>query len=417
MRVYENKQINEKIYEMEHHSGLRVLIVPKKFTKSYAIIGTRYGSIDSEFNGVVVPDGIAHFLEHKLFEQPSGENAFDEFGRLGASANAYTSFTNTCYLFSATSNFYESLEILLDFVFAPHFTAENVAKEQGIIAQEIRMYDDDPSWRVFFNMLGGMFHKHPVRRDIAGTVESISEITPETLQFCYDTFYNPANMVLVVAGDIDIDEVMKRIDDGVRVSEAGVIERAAVDEPEGIFQAEVEQKLAVSESIFLMGFKGRVTPLSGAELLREDIISSIAMEIAIGRVSPLYEKLYDSGLINESFSFDFVGEESFSYASLGGESSEPSRVREVVKEAIEAGFEVQDADVERIKNKLIGRYMRRFNDVERIGHEVISDAFCGINSLEYLEICEGVTADMVRARLGEMLDTEKMVLSVVAAMP
>ena len=220
-----------------HESGLRVYVFPKKgFSKYYAIYGTEYGSLNRTFkpqnedNMITVPDGIAHYLEHKMFEDENGVDAFERFAETGASANAYTSFDLTAYLFSCTDRFYENLDILLDFVNHPHFTKENVAKEQGIIGQEIKMYDDDPEWRAFFNTLPALFKNNPVKIDIAGTVESISHITPEILYQCYNTFYNPANMRLILVGDVDIDEAMKYVDKHLaNKPNLGEIERMFVD--------------------------------------------------------------------------------------------------------------------------------------------------------------------------------------------
>ena len=210
IKEIKSDRVGDKYYEVEHSSGLKIFIYPKENNNStYAVFGTKYGSVDVNFKTSdeketnTVPAGIAHYLEHKLFESEDGD-AFTRYAKTGASANAYTSFDKTCYLFSCTENVYESLEILLDFVQTPYFTEQTVQKEQGIIGQEIRMYDDDPQWRVMFNLLRAMYHNHPVRVDIAGTVESIAEITPELLYKCYHTFYNLNNMVLCVAGNVDL---------------------------------------------------------------------------------------------------------------------------------------------------------------------------------------------------------------------
>ena len=213
--IYINKELQEEMQYIVHKSGLRIYLFPKKgFSKYYAIYGTEYGSLNRTFvphgdsDMLTVPDGVAHFLEHKMFEDENGVDAFERFAETGASANAYTSFDLTGYLFSCTDRFYDNLDILLDFVNHPHFTAENIAKEQGIIGQEIKMYDDEPEWRVFFNSLTALFENNPVKIDIAGTVESISHITPEVLYKCYNTFYNLSNMALSVAGNVTKDEVI-----------------------------------------------------------------------------------------------------------------------------------------------------------------------------------------------------------------
>ena len=204
-----NETLQETLYTAEHESGLTIAVMPKEgYSKSYAVFGTHFGSVDNRFipplgkEQIVLPDGIAHFLEHKMFEQPDGSNVFESYARHGANANAYTSFHVTAYLFESTQDIAENLGILLDFVQKPYFTDENVDKEQGIIGQEIGMYDDDPGWQLMMSFLGAMFSEHPVRVDIAGTVESIAKIDKETLYTCYNTFYHPSNMCLFVIGDV-----------------------------------------------------------------------------------------------------------------------------------------------------------------------------------------------------------------------
>ena len=225
----ENKEIGEKYYFLQHKSGLGVYVVPKKMSTSYAIFGTKFGSIDNRFvldgKEIILPDGIAHFLEHKMFEQEDGTDAFLRYAKTGANANAYTTFERTCYLFSATSKFYESLEILLDFVSHPYFTDATVQKEMGIIGQEIRMYDDNPGWQLYFGMLTGLYHNNTVRIDTAGTTETIAEITPELLHTAYRAFYNPHNMLLCVCGDIDPEKVEEICDRLLPVSEKPEVKR------------------------------------------------------------------------------------------------------------------------------------------------------------------------------------------------
>lgn len=263
IKRYYDEQLNEEMLSAVHESGLRVYVFPKQgFQKYYAIYGTEYGSVDSVFQVpgdtemTRVPDGIAHYLEHKMFEEEDGGDAFQRFALTGASSNAFTSFDMTAYLFSCTDKFYENLDILLDFVNHPHFTEENVAKEQGIIGQEIKMYEDDPEWRVFFNTLTALFHHNPVKIDIAGTVESISKITPELLYRCYNTFYNPANMVLVLVGDVDIDEAMKYVDKHIDAKRnLGQISRETVTEPKERVKERITQNLVVSQPLFRIGFK------------------------------------------------------------------------------------------------------------------------------------------------------------------
>jgi predicted Zn-dependent peptidase len=263
-KVIENKLLKEKIFWQKVEPGLEVFVLPKRgYNKKYATFATRFGSIDSHFvvegegQELVVPDGVAHFLEHKLFEEKEG-NVFDRFAKLGASSNAFTNFTNTAYLFSSTDNFEECLEILLDFVQQPYFTEENVEKEKGIIEQEIRMYEDNPQWRIFFNLLAALYQKHPVRKDIAGTVESIRQIDKDVLYQCYRTFYHPSNMAVFVVGDVDPDKTMKQVADNIaRHGHAplGEIKRFYPQEGPNLAEKFVSQELVVSQPIINLGIK------------------------------------------------------------------------------------------------------------------------------------------------------------------
>ena len=220
--VIKSSLLNKKFSLIKHSSGLNIFLYPMPgFSSNYAIFGTKYGSVDNAYlddNGqkVDLPEGIAHFLEHKLFESEDGD-AFSKYAKTGAYSNAYTSFDRTCYLFSCSNRFYDNLKILLDFVRSPYFTEATVNKEQGIIGQEIKMYDDMPNWRVMFNMLEGMFYTHPVRIDIAGTVQSIAKITDKTLYDCYNRFYNLSNMFLVLAGDFDEGQVLDFINKNLAI--------------------------------------------------------------------------------------------------------------------------------------------------------------------------------------------------------
>ena len=418
----ENVRLSECIYRGVHESGLRVFVIPKKgFSKYYAIYGTEYGSIDNQLkvseNEIIdLPDGIAHFLEHKLFEEEDGSNAFDKFALTGASSNAFTSFDMTAYLFSCTNSFYENLEILLEFVNNPYFTKENVAKEQGIIGQEIKMYDDDPNWRLFFNMLQAMYHKNTVKTDIAGTVESISHITPELLYDCCLSFYNPSNMFLVMVGDIDCDKVTQYIDKYVCTEKnAGGIERQKPGEPETVVKKYISQKLSVSKPIFLIGFKEKETHISGRELLKKQAMTKILMEILFGKSSEFFMELYSEGLIDATFDKDTEIEKSYGFSSISGESNKPKEVYERVIRFIEKmkSAKLDKEDVERSKRVLIGKELRKYNSVEKIGNDFIRAFMNDFDPMEFNSIVEEITAEELEARLKEHFDAESCVLSVI----
>ncbi len=419
----ESNLLKESILHGVHESGLRIYIVPKMgFSKYYAIYGTEYGSIDTvlkvpDTNEVInLPDGIAHFLEHKLFEEENGGNAFDRFALTGANSNAYTSFDMTAYLFSCTDSFYENLDILMDFVNHPYFTHENVAKEQGIIGQEIKMYDDDPNWRLFFNMLQAMYHNNPVKTDIAGTIESISEITPDVLFKCCDAFYNPSNMFLVMVGDIDEVRAVSIVDKYVSADrDRGRIQREKIDEPKSVLKKEVRQKMSVSKPQFMIGFKGQETDIEGTELLKNQIETSVILNILFGVSSDFFTELYEEGLIDGSFSFDAELEKKYGFSSLGGESKNPEEVYSRVIRRIELAKQngLDEEDINRVKKVLIGANLKGYNDVERIGNNFIRAFMSGINPFEYESIAQDVTKSALEKRLREHFDESASVLSVV----
>ncbi len=415
--------LNEEILQGVHESGLRIFIVPKKgFSKYYAIYGTRYGSVDTQLTDpktgdvTALPDGIAHFLEHKLFEEEGGGNAFDRFSLTGANSNAFTSFDMTAYLFSCTDSFYENLDILVDFVNHPYFTKENVDKEQGIIGQEIKMYDDDPGWRLFFNMLQGLYHNNPVKTDIAGTVESISHITPELMYKCCDAFYNPSNMFLVMVGDIDPEKAVLVVDKYVTADrDRGEIKRQRVAEPKDAAQPYVCQKLSVSKPQFMIGFKEAETGVWGEELLKKQIETNILLNLLFGKGTKFFMDLYEEGVIDGSFSADCELELDYGFSSVSGESDNPqtvySRVLERIGQLLENGLD--DEEIERTKKVLIGADLRVYNDVERCGNDFIRAFMSDINPFDFQKVTKAVTKKDLEARLRNHFVKEGSTLSVI----
>lgn len=418
-----NTALDEEMQYAVHKSGLRVYVFPKKgFSKYYAIYGTDYGSLNRTFTvpgedkDITVPDGIAHYLEHKMFEEEDGSDAFEKFALTGASSNAYTSFDLTAYLFSCTDKFYENLDILLEFVNHPHFTEENVAKEQGIIGQEIKMYDDDPEWRVFFNSLKAMFHNNPVKIDIAGTVESISHITPEILYKCYNTFYNPANMLLVLVGDIDINETMKYVDKHISPERnLGKVKCPEVAEPKERVQEYIEQKLSVSQPMFRAAFKDNMPYMTGDELLKKEIATEIILEAVFGRSSDFYLDLYEKGLIDSTFGTETDIEHEYGFTLIGGESKAPEEVYKEIKKVLDkcANDGIDKAAAERAKKVLISRDISLFNNVEAMGNAFIRQLKNNQNPLNYKNAVQSVTYEDIMNRLAEHFDTSNSVLSVV----
>lgn len=419
----ESNLLKEQILYGVHESGLKIYLVPKLgFCKYYAIYGTEYGSIDrvlkapgtEEFDQL--PDGIAHFLEHKLFEEEGGGNAFDRFALTGANSNAFTSFDMTAYLFSCTDSFYENLDILIDFVNHPYFTDENVSKEQGIIGQEIKMYDDDPGWKLFFNMLQALYKNNPVKTDIAGTVQSISKITPELLYRCCEAFYNPSNMFLVMVGDIDAQKAVAIVDKYVSADkDRGKIEREKVDEPRAAVKHEIYQKMSVSKPQFMIGFKEAETDVEGRALLKKQIETQILMTLLFGKSSEFFMKLYEEGLIDGSFSCDSEIEKKYGFSNISGESKAPKavykRVLERIEEVKKSGL--NDEEISRIKKVLIGSNLRGYNDVERIGNNFIRSFMAGINPFDYETVAENITKAELTERLMSHFSEEASAMSVI----
>lgn len=411
-------RVGDFYYRFRHPSGLAIYLYPKEScSTAYAVFGTRYGSIDNcfrrsdEAEAETVPEGIAHFLEHKLFESEEGD-AFDRYAETGASANAFTSFESTCYLFSCTDRLYDSLGILLDFVQHPYFTAETVAKEQGIIGQEIKMYDDDPQWRVMFNYLRAMYHAHPIRLDIAGTVESIAKITPAYLYRCYHTFYNLHNMALVLAGKFDVDKVLALCDKLLKPSASVQVERVFPEEPESVVQPKVEERLAVALPLFQFGFKEDGSlPRTEWDLAAVEIL----LDILASEASPLFRRLLDAGLINESsFSYEYF--EGAGYASIlfSGESQNPEAVAQAIQE--EAVRLAQDGipqeAFERSKRALYGENVAALNSTASIANGVLNLSLKGRELFTYIDAIAHLTLEQVAAKL-ELLQAGRSVLSVI----
>jgi len=298
----------ECYYEYTHKSGLKVLVFPTVGKRStFAIFGAKIGSTTSDFmlgnRRCHVPSGTAHFLEHKMFEGEKGD-AFTLFAETGASANAFTSFDRTCYLFETTGMEEQSLKTLIEFVRSPYFTDENVDKEQGIIGQEIRMYDDNPDWQIMMGLFGLLYHNHPIKYDIAGTVESISELTPEILYDCYDAYYRPDNMVLVVVGNISperVEQICREMLDIGRKASKNKVRPIKIDEPDTIVDKEFVKKMDISMPQFMFGYKEK--PIDN-DISKNELLCDMLLTLIAGETSPLYRKLYDSGLVNQSFGFE-----------------------------------------------------------------------------------------------------------------
>ncbi|MBD7967283.1 EF-P 5-aminopentanol modification-associated protein YfmH [Paenibacillus gallinarum] len=419
------EHLQETLYYEVMDNGLSVYVLPKPgFEKTYATFATKFGSVDNHFRvegkeEQQVPDGIAHFLEHKMFEEPEGD-IFAKFASHGASANAFTSFDQTVYLFSATENINENIETLVNFVQNPYFTDQNVEKEKGIIGQEINMYQDNPDWRVYFGLIEAMFQKHPVRIDIAGTNESISTITKETLYDCYNAFYHPSNMLLFVVGGVNPGEVMDLIRNNQaqkNYEKQGKIDRLFEEEPLEVGQKRREVKLAVSLPKCLFGFKELSKGLSGEELVREDLTTRLMLDLLFGSSTELYQKLYDEDLISDGFGHEYNSSAQYSFSAVGGDTKDPDLLLERVRTEVEAmqqkGFD--QSHFERTRKKKMGGYLRMLNSPESIAHEFTRYQFRGGDLFRVLPIYESITLEDVNRRLREHINWDQLAVSLVVS--
>lgn len=424
LKIKKSDITGETLYYGTHSSGLKIYIIPKKdYSKTYAIFGTRYGSVDSDFivpgekELTSVPDGIAHYLEHKMFDQPDGSNVFDKFSKYGGNANAFTTFNMTAYLFSATANIEENLAALLDYVQSPYYTPETVSKEQGIIGQEINMYDDNGGWKVFFNFLGCLYHNHPVKKEIAGTIESISHITADYLYKCYNTFYNLSNMALVIAGDADPEKLLPVIEENIKTNEPFTeeIKRIYPEEPATVKSQYAEQSLSVAMPMFMMGFKDTDTGYDGSRLMKKNLELTILLRLLFGKSSRLYNKLYEEGLITPNFGADYTMQPDYGFTSIEGESKDPKKVYELMLDEIDAVRRegLKEEDFDRIKKVIWGNYIKSLNDVEDYAGTYLQLTFMGIDYLDYYDIYKSITFADVKARFEQHFVRENSALSVI----
>lgn len=426
MQIIENSKVKEKVYIEKLDNGLTVMIIPKPgVQKKYMIWGTNYGSNDNEFivpgeeEKTTAPNGVAHFLEHKMFEQENGTNSLDVLTALGVDANAYTTNDHTAYLFECTDNFYEAMDELMDYVQHPYFTDENVEKEKGIIGQEIMMYDDYPEWKVYLNAMEAMYHNNPIKIDIVGTIETISKIDKEILYKCYETFYNPSNMAMVICGDFEpeklIEEVKKRLIDK---KSNGKIERIFKEEPEEIVKEKIEQKLEVSQPLYTIGIKDKIDNVENSnktDIVKKHIAIEILLNIIMGRSSKLYKELYNEGLIYSGASLDYEFSKTYAHILIAGQSTEPEKLynkfKARVKELIENG--IDENDFERNKKMIYGGYVKEYNDVTDIARMFLADYFKGINSFDYIEEINSINVEYLNQVLKDVFKENKMVLSIV----
>lgn len=412
------KRLGETQYSETLANGLRVFYYPKKsFSKTFAVLATNFGSVDESFSldGVRydTPTGVAHFLEHKMFEDIDG-NALQKFAATGASPNAFTSHSMTAYHFSCTDSFEKNLEILLKFVFTPYFTDENVEKEKGIIGQEIGMMDDTPGWQAMVGMYQGLYHEHPVRRSIAGSVESIAKITPDTLYRCHKAFYSPSNMALVVVGNANFDTICHMAQEFSPKESTRVGERHYGQRQDTVNQPKNVRKMAVSLPNFMLGFKDM--PLQqGESRMRRAIVGEIATRIVCGNTSPLYAKLYADQLINASFEVEYSLVPDSAVAIFAGESVNPYLLADSIQAEVEriARHEIDKNLFERIQKAAYGLTLRGLDSPDSYARMQVESCFGGEELLAFPEIYDTVTAQEVQQMIARWAKPDRITLSVI----
>ena len=415
----EYPRIGETVFEEVLDNGLRVFVFPKpEFGKSFAFFAARYGGMDTRFqlNGrrLDTPMGIAHYLEHKMFDTPEG-NALQTLSAAGASPNAFTSTDITGYHFECTDRFWENLRTLLTFVSVPYFTEESVEKEQGIIAQEIGMYEDNPGWQVYHMLMEDLYACNPVRNSVAGSVESIREITAETLYHCHEAFYTPSNMTLCVAGNVDPEAVCALAREVLPKEKKPPIRRElGEDEPMEVNAAYSERTMAVSMLLFQLGIKVRPAE-DGPAQLRQKLLGDLACEALMGTSSPLYSRLYAGGLINSGFYCGYSDDPGAAFLIAGGESKDPAAVRDAIlaegervsREGLEEGL------FQRLKKSAYGSYVRALNSFETLCVSQARACFTGQDPWSFPAIYDGMRKEDAEDFIRAWIRPEQTALSVI----
>lgn len=425
MSVETSQELNESTFHTTLENGLNVYICKKKgFGKKIGMFGTKYGSVVNDFVDITtgkrikVPDGIAHFLEHKLFEK-EGANALDLFSKMGVSSNAYTSFDQTVYFFETSEKLEESIVMLVKLIKEPYFTDENVAKEQGIIGQEISMYDDDPTFMVYFNALRAMYQKNPVRIDIAGTIESISHITKELLYTCYNTFYSPQNMFFLVVGDVDVDKTIDIIDENIKKYETKVntdakIEKFTANEPKEIAKKEITQKMEIYLPQLCIGYKLPIS--SGEDITKNEIIVSIISDMFFSKQSDFFEKEYNEGKVNGSIDMQYEGSDTFSHVILSTTSTDIDIIENDLLNYIEEikEKEIDEELFEIIKRKKIGEAILSSDSLNVSYRRVIDSILSNTRVYADIEILKGITSKDIKEFLHKLNEDNRVSSKIIA---
>ena len=419
MQIIENNKIKEKLYIEKINNGLTIMVLPKKTRKKYIVWSTNFGSIDNKFYApgeqvlTVVPDGIAHYLEHKLFEQENGENSLDVLTSIGVEANAYTTNDHTAYLYECTDNFDEALDEFMNYVQNPYFTDENVEKERGIIEQEIMMYDDYPEWSIYMNAMKCMYKDNEINIDVAGTKETIAKINKEKLYKIYNAFYKPDNMIIVLSGDFIPEEIIEKVKSKITMkANPNETRRVYNKEQEEISEKYIEKKMNVSIPTVLIGYKDNKLK---EDKVKKDIAIDILGGILFGKSSKLFERLYETGKIFSEPAINYEFSRTFAHILIQFQTNFVEDVVEQITSEINELKKngIPEDDFERIKRRVYGDLIRDYNEVSGIATGIVADYFKDINSFDYFEEFSSINKEYIENVLKELFVESKMVVSVI----
>ncbi|PCS00738.1 EF-P 5-aminopentanol modification-associated protein YfmH [Lactococcus fujiensis] len=420
MKKHFYEKTGDTLYHSILENGLTVYYLPKAdYNRTYGLFTTNFGSLDTHFiapgkeKESIFPEGIAHFLEHKLFEKEDGDVMY-KFGALGAQTNAFTSFTRTSYLFSTRENIYECVELLLDFVQVPYFTDENVEKEQGIIQQEIQMYQDDSDWRLFAGLLERMYPQTPLAEDIAGTPSTINAITADDLYLNYETFYHPSNMNLFLTGPFDVEKMNQFVLDnqsGKEFESHVPIKRIDVKPTEPVTGQKIELEVAMPK--LALGFRGDDDlPENSQALMSYKAAIQFLLDLIFGRTSQLYEDLYNENLIDDSFGFSFDLDKRFHFITLTGDTKNPEKLSQVLQDTLKSykiDNDFNEEHLKLIKKEMLGEYFSSLNSLEYIANQFSSELFDQINFFDLPEIVSSLTLEDIAKNAEKFIQQMKIV--------
>ncbi len=418
MQILENSKIKEKLYIEKLDNGLKIIVLPKKTRKKYIVWSVNFGSIDNKFFAqnenemTVVPDGIAHYLEHKMFEQKNGKNSLDVLTSIGVDANAYTTNDHTAYLYECTDNFDEALDEFMDYVQNPYFTDENVEKERGIIEQEIMMYDDYPEWSIYMNAMKAMYKNNEINIDVAGTKESIAEINKDKLYKIYNSFYYPNNMIIVLSGDFNPENIINTIKSKITMKRLDDPKRVYNEEQDEIVQKYIDKEMNISMPIVLVGYKdGNISE----NKIKKDIAIEILSIILFGKSSSFFERLYETGKIISAPSINYEFSKTYAHALIQIQTNFVDEVIEGINSRIEDIKKngITEEDFKRAQKRVYGDFIKDYNEVSTIASIIVSDYFKNINSFDYFEEFNSVSKEYVEKVLKELFIEDKKVISVI----